>query len=96
MMQQVMSCITIINNTFIDNAEDLDIVMPMCNLVEFFDNYSMASGSLRNYNKHEVNDDANGNNNPGNHRINNNKMTTGKSFEYKTKLIGSCSVKIFE
>ena len=54
MMQQVMSCITLINNTFIDNAEDLDIVMPMYNLVEFFDNYSMASGSLRTYNKHEV------------------------------------------
>ena len=53
-MQQVMSCITLINNTFIDNAEDLDIVMPMYNLVEFFDNYSMASGSLRTYNKHEA------------------------------------------
>ena len=27
-------CITEINNTFIDNTEDLDIVMPMCNLLE--------------------------------------------------------------
>ena len=30
-----------INNTFIDNAEDLDVVMPMYNLLEYSDNYSM-------------------------------------------------------
>ena len=40
------SCITKTNNTFLDNAEDLDIVMPMYNLVEYSDNYSMTSGSL--------------------------------------------------
>ena len=34
------------NNTFVDNAEDLDIVMPMCNLLEYSDNYSMTSESL--------------------------------------------------
>ena len=38
-----------INNTFIDNAEDLDIVIPMYNLLEYSDNYTMATGSLRNY-----------------------------------------------
>ena len=36
------SCISKINNTFIDNAEDLDIVMPMYNLLEYSDNYSMT------------------------------------------------------
>ena len=35
-----------ISNTFIDNAEDLDIVMPMYNLLEYSDNYFMMSGSL--------------------------------------------------
>ena len=35
-----------IDNTFIDNAEDLDIVIPMYNLLQYSDNYSMASGSL--------------------------------------------------
>ena len=40
------SCISKINNIFIDNAEDLDIVMPMYNLLEHSDNYSMKSGSL--------------------------------------------------
>ena len=53
------SCITKINNTFIDNAEDLDIVMPMCNLLEHSNNYSMTPGSLWNYYTHEVNDSAN-------------------------------------
>ena len=36
------------NNTFIENAEDLDILMSMYNLLEYSDNYSMPSGSLWN------------------------------------------------
>ena len=38
-----------INNTQIDNAKDIDIVMPMYNLIECRDNYSKISGSLRQY-----------------------------------------------
>ena len=34
------SYISKINNTLVDNAEDLDIVMPMYNLLEYGDNYS--------------------------------------------------------
>ena len=30
------------NKTFIDNAKDLDIVMPMYNVLEYRDNYYMA------------------------------------------------------
>ena len=82
------SHISKINNTFIDNAENLDIVMPMCNLLEYSDNYSMISGGLWNYYRDEVNDDKNENDNI-NIRINNNKTITSKSLEYKTKLIGS-------
>ena len=59
----------------------------MYNLLEYSDNYSMTTGSLWNYYKNEVNDSANENEN--NFRINNNKTITSKSFEYKTKLIGS-------
>ena len=33
------SCISKIKNTLIDNAEDLDIVMPMYNLIEYIKNY---------------------------------------------------------
>ena len=40
------SCISKINNTFIDSAEDIDIVTPMYNLLEYSDNYSMTSESL--------------------------------------------------
>ena len=43
------SYISKINDTFIENAEDLDIVMPMYNLLEYSDNYSMTSESLWNY-----------------------------------------------
>ena len=70
------SCISKINNTLIDNAEDLDIVMLVYNLLEYTHNYSMTSGSLWNYygdkiDNVDVNDSA----------------SDGKSFKYKTKII---------
>ena len=34
-----ISCISKINNTLIDNAEDLDVVMPMYNLLQYNKNY---------------------------------------------------------
>ena len=34
------NCISEINNTQVDNAKDIDIVMPMYNLIEYSDNYS--------------------------------------------------------
>ena len=49
----------------------------------------MTSGTLWNYYRDKVNDDVNENNDANNFRINNNKTTTSKFFEYKTKLIGS-------
>ena len=48
-----------INNLFMDNAEDLDIVMPKQNLLEYSGNCSL---SLWNYYRDEVNDSANENN----------------------------------
>ena len=33
------NCISKINNALIDNAEDLDVVMPMYNLIEYSKNY---------------------------------------------------------
>ena len=36
-----------INNTqAVDNAKDVDIVMPMYNVIEYSDNYSKTPGSL--------------------------------------------------
>ena len=40
---------TKINNTQVDNAKDIDIVMPMYNLIEYSDNYAKATGSLWQY-----------------------------------------------
>ena len=49
-------CICKTNNTKIDNAQDIDIAMPMYNLVEYSDNYSKTSRSLWQYYKDEPND----------------------------------------
>ena len=43
------NCISEINNTQIDNAKDIDIVMPMYNLIEYRDNYAKTTGSLWQY-----------------------------------------------
>ena len=51
-----INCKTEINNTEIDNAKDIDIVMPMYNLIEYSDNYSKTFGSLWQYYKDEPND----------------------------------------
>ena len=48
-------CISGINNTDIDNAQDVDIVMPIYNLIEYSDNYSKTSGSLWQYYKDDPN-----------------------------------------
>ena len=40
------NCVSEANNTQIDNAKDIDIVMPMYNFIE---HYSKTSGSLWNY-----------------------------------------------
>ena len=40
------NCITEINQTQVDDAEDIFIVMPMYNVIEYSDTYSETSGSL--------------------------------------------------
>ena len=39
-------CISKINNTQVDNAKDIDTVMPMYDLIEYSNNYSKISESL--------------------------------------------------
>ena len=39
-------CISRVNNTDIDNAQDINIVMPMYNLIEYSNNYSKTFESL--------------------------------------------------
>ena len=43
------NCISKINNMQIDNAKDIDIVMPMYNLIQYSDNYAKTTGSLWQY-----------------------------------------------
>ena len=45
------TCITKIDETTIDNTEDLDLVMAMYNLIEYSSNYSETTGSLWLYSK---------------------------------------------
>ena len=43
-----INCIWKTNGVKIDNAEDLDVVMPMYNLLEYIKNYRKTTGSLWN------------------------------------------------
>ena len=43
------NCISEINNTEVDNTKDIDIVIPMYDLIEYSDNYAKTSGSLWQY-----------------------------------------------
>ena len=49
------NCLSEINNTQVDNAKDIDIVMPMQNLIEHTDNYARKFGSLWQYYRDEPN-----------------------------------------
>ena len=51
-----INCISKINGVKIDNAEDLDVVMPMYNLLEYSKNYRKTTGSLWNYYRDEPSD----------------------------------------
>ena len=44
-----INCVSKINGVKIDNAEDLDVVMPMYNLFEYSKNYRKTTGSLWDY-----------------------------------------------
>ena len=74
------SCISKINNALIDNAEDLDIVMPMYNLLEYSKNYRKTVGSLWNCYRDEPNSGTEGNINYS--------IKNSKSFDYKTSITG--------
>ena len=51
-------CRTEINETFIDEATHINITMPMYNLIEYSDNHSAASSSLRHFKRDEITNNA--------------------------------------
>ena len=74
-----VSCISKINNTLIANAEDLDIVMRMYNLIEYSINYRKTTRSLWNY----YSDEPKGKNTEGNINY---SIKDSRSFNYKTSI----------
>ena len=76
-----ISCLSKINNTLTDNAEDLDIVIPMYNLLEYNKNCRKTTRSLWNYYRDEPNSGIGGRNNNVNYSIKN-----WKSFDYTTSI----------
>ena len=76
------SCISKINNKDTDNAEYIDVVMPMYNLIEYSNNYSKTSGSLWQYCK-----EISAINNNG-AIVNFNGANATDSFNFKSKKIG--------
>ena len=68
------SCISKIKITFIENPEDIDILMRMHSMLEYSHNYSMTSGGWRDSYRNQIDE------------VDVNDYTSdGKSFEHKTK-----------
>ena len=78
-----VSCMTRINGELIEDADDLDIVMSMYNLLEYSKNYRKTIGSLYNYYRDELSDDADDNN------FDNINEVNSEAFNYKNKIIGN-------
>ena len=67
-----INCISEINNIQVDNAKDIDIIMPMYNLIEYSDNYAKTTGSLWQHFRDEPN----------------NNLGDSESFKSKIKITG--------
>ena len=85
------NCISKINNVLIDNAEDLDIVMPMYNLLEYSKNYRKTTGSLWNYYRDEPNNPPLNDDDPPTINYNADPITNSESFKYKSSITGKTS-----
>ena len=68
-----INCISKINGVQIENAEDLDVLMPMYNLLEYSKNNKKTTSSLWNYYRDEPS---------------NLLSTNSESFKYKTSILG--------
>ena len=68
-----------INDEHVDTAENLDIVMPMYNLIEYSDNYQDSSATLYQHKRDEP---------PEGDPIPNLAVDNSSSFKYKVELLG--------
>ena len=69
-----INCISKIDGVQIDNAEELDVVIPVYNLLEYSKNYRKTTGSLWNYYRDKPSDSLSSN---------------YESFKYKTSITGN-------
>ena len=76
-----INCISKINGVKIDNAEDLDVIMPMYNLLEYSRNYRKTTGSLWNHYRDQANSTI------GNNNITHSILNL-ESFDYKASFFG--------
>ena len=74
-----VSCIRRINGELIEDNDDLDIVMPMYNLLEYSKNYRKTIGSLYNCYRDEL----------GGNDNNNDNTINSDTFRYKNKITGN-------
>ena len=74
-----VSCMTRINGELIEDADDLDIVMSMYNLLEYSKNYRKTIGLLYNYYRDDADDN----------KFDNIKIVNSNTFKYKNKIIGN-------
>ena len=77
-----VSCITRINGKLIEDADDLDIIIPMYNLLEYSKNYRKTIVSLYNYYRDELTNDDNDN-------FANINVVNSEAFKYKNKITGN-------
>ena len=77
-------CVTHINDEHVETAENLDIIMPMYNVIEYSDNYADSSGSLYQFKRDEspMNDAGN----PNNVALDNSTF-----FKYKASFLGKAT-----
>ena len=69
-----------INDEHVDTSENLDIVIPMYNLIAYSDNYQDSSATLYQYKRDEP---------PEANAINDLTTNTSSSFKYKVNLLGN-------
>ena len=72
-----------INDEHVDTAENLDIVMPMYNLIEYSDNFQDSSATLYQYKRDEP---------PEDNAIDDLTASNSSSFKYKISLLGDENV----
>ena len=77
-------CVTHVNDEHFETAENLDIIITMCNLIEYSDNYADSSESLYQFKRDES---------PMNHAGNllNGSLDNSTSFKYKSILLGKAT-----